>query len=153
MGLQRWRLLLPGLWAGWLLCVALLATPAPFALLTQAEAGRVAGRMLAQEAYTSLALGIVLLVLERWVARRDAAAGQGSQFTAGMVLALGAVFCTVAGYFALLPMMAAARAGQGPLSFGQLHMISAAFYGAKVLLVAALAWRAAGPGLSRRPSS
>jgi hypothetical protein len=153
MGLQRWRLLLPGLWAGWLLCVALLATPAPFALLTQAEAGRIAGRMLAQEAYTSLALGIVLLVLERWVARRDAAAGQGSQFTAGMVLALGAVFCTVAGYFALLPMMAAARAGQGPLSFGQLHMISAAFYGAKVLLVAALAWRAAGPGLSRRPSS
>jgi len=153
MGLQRWRLLLPGLWAGWLLCVALLATPAPFALLAQAEAGRVAGRMLAQEAYTSLALGIVLLVLERWVARRDAAAGQGSQFTAGMVLALGAVFCTVAGYFALLPMMAAARAGQGPLSFGQLHMISAAFYGAKVLLVAALAWRAAGPGLSRRPSS
>ena len=153
MGLQRWRLLLPGLWAGWLLCVALLATPAPFALLTQAEAGRIAGRMLAQEAYTSLALGIVLLVLERWVARRDAAAGQGSQFTAGMILALGAVFCTVAGYFALLPMMAAARAGQGPLSFGQLHMISAAFYGAKVLLVAALAWRAAGPGLSRRPSS
>ena len=153
MGLQRWRLLLPGLWAGWLLCVALLATPAPFALLTQAEAGRVAGRMLAQEAYTSLALGILLLVLERWAARRDAAAGQGSQFTAGMILALGAVFCTVAGYFALLPMMAAARAGQGPLSFGQLHAISAAFYGAKVLLVAALAWRAAGAGFSRRPSS
>jgi hypothetical protein len=153
MGLQRWRLLLPGLWAGWLLCVALLATPAPFALLTQAEAGRVAGRMLAQEAYTSLALGIVLLVLERWVARRDAAAGEGSQFTAGMILALGAVFCTVAGYFALLPMMAAARAGQGPLSFGQLHVVSAAFYGAKVLLVLALAWRAAGPGLSRRLSS
>jgi hypothetical protein len=153
MGLQRWRGLLPGLWAGWLLCVALLATPAPFALLTQAEAGRVAGRMLAQEAYTSLALGILLLVLERWAASRDAAAGQGSQFTAGMILALGAVFCTVAGYFALLPMMAAARAGQGPLSFGQLHAVSAVFYGVKVLLVAALAWRAAGPGLNRRPSS
>ena len=153
MGITRASRLLPGLWAGALLCVAALATPAPFALLAPADAGRVVSRMLAQEAYTSLALGIVLLVLERWVARRDAAAGQGSQFTAGMVLALGAVFCTVAGYFALLPMMAAARAGQGPLSFGQLHMISAAFYGAKVLLVAALAWRAAGPGLSRRPSS
>ena len=70
-----------------------------------------------------------------------------------MILALGTVFCTVAGYFALQPMMAAARAGQGPLSFGQLHAVSAAFYGAKVLLVLALAWRAAGPGLSRRPSS
>ena len=153
MGLQRWRLLLPGLWAGWLLCVAALATPAPFALLPQAEAGRVAARMLAQEAYTALALGVVLLLLERVAARRDAARGQGSQFSTGMVLALGTLFCTVAGYFALLPMMAAARAGQGPLSFGQLHAVSAVFYGVKLLLVLALAWRAAGPGLSRQPSS
>jgi len=153
MDLQRWRLLLPGLWAGGLLCVALLATPAPFALLPQAEAGRVAGRMLAQEAYASLALGIVLLVLERLASRREATAGRGTQFSTGMVLALGAVFCTVAGYFALLPMMAAARAGQGALSFGQLHAVSAVFYGVKVLLVVALAWRAAGAGLSRRPSS
>jgi len=70
-----------------------------------------------------------------------------------MMLALGALFCTVAGYFALQPMMAAARAGQGPLSFGQLHAVSAVFYGLKLLLVLVLAWRAAGPGLSRRPSS
>jgi len=153
MDLQRWRLLLPGLWAGWLLCVAALATPAPFALLPQADAGRVVGRMLAQEAYTGLALGVLLLVLERVAARRDVAAGQGSQFSTGMVLALGAVFCTVAGYFALQPMMAAARAGQGALSFGQLHALSAVFYGIKLLLVLALAWRAAGPGLTRRPSS
>jgi hypothetical protein len=153
MGLQRWRLLLPGLWAGWLMCVAALATPAAFALLPQADAGLVASRMLAQEAYTSLALGVLLLVLERVAARRAVAAGQGSQFSTGMVLALGAVFCTVAGYFALQPMMAAARAGQGPLSFGQLHAVSAAFYGLKLLLVLALAWRAAGPGLTRRPSS
>ena len=153
MGLQRWRRLLPGLWAGGLLCVAGLATPAPFALLPQVDAGRVAGRMLAQEAYASLVLGIVLLVLERLVARRESAAGQGSQFSTGMVLALGAVFCTVAGYFALQPMMAAARAGQGPLTFAQLHALSAVFYGVKVVLVAALAWRAAGPGVIRRPSS
>jgi hypothetical protein len=109
--------------------------------------------MLAQEAYTSLALGVLLLVLERVAARRAVAEGHGSQFSAGMVLALGALFCTVAGYFALLPMMAAARAGQGPLSFGQLHAVSAVFYGAKVLLVLTLAWRAAGAGLSRRPAS
>jgi len=149
MGLQRWRSLLPGLWAGWLLCVAALATPAAFALLPQADAGRLAGRMLAQEAYTSLVIGVLLLVLERVAARRAVVAGQGSQFSTGMVLALGAVFCTVAGYFALQPMMVAARAGQGPLSFGQLHAVSAAFYGVKVLLVLALAWRAAGPGLKR----
>ncbi len=142
---ERARRLLPGLWAGWLLCVALLATPAPFALLATADAGRVAARMLAEEAYTSLALGIVLLVLERLKARRRAVSGQGSQFSAGMALALGALFCTVAGYFAVQPMMAAARAGQGALGFGQLHGISAAFFIVKVGLVAALAWRA-GPG-------
>ena len=142
---ERARRLLPGLWAGWLLCVALLATPAPFALLAQAEAGRVVGRMLAQEATTSLALGLLLLVLERLVARRAAATGTGSQFTLGMVLALGAVFCTVAGYFAVQPMMPAARLGQGPLSFGQLHLVSAVFYVGKGLLVLTLAWRALTP--------
>ena len=153
MGLDRWRRLLPGLWAGALLCVALLATPAPFALLPPADAGRVVGHMLAQEAYASLAIGIALLLLERLAARRAVAQGAGSQFSTGMVLALGAVFCTVAGYFAVQPMMAAARAGQGALSFGQLHAVSATFYGVKVVLVAALAWRAAAPALTRRSSS
>jgi hypothetical protein len=141
---SRWRAVLPGLWAGWLLCVALLATPAPFALLAQADAGRVVARMLAQEAYTSLALGVVLLVLERITARRAAEVGQGRQFTLGMGLALGTLFCTVAGYFAVQPLMAAARAGAGGLTFGQLHTLSAAFYALKLLLVLALAWMAAG---------
>ena len=152
MALQRWRVLLPGVWAGWLLCVALLATPAPFAVLAQADAGRVAGRMLAQEAYTALALGVVMLVLERLQARRLAAGGMGSQLSTGMALALGTLFCTVAGYFALQPMMAAARAGQGPLSFGQLHAVSAVFFVMKAALVGALAWRAAG-SVNRQPSS
>jgi hypothetical protein len=40
-------------------------------------------------------------------------------------------------------MMAGARAGAGPLTFGQLHAVSATFYGVKALLVLALAWRAA----------
>ena len=142
---EQARRLLPGLWAGGLLCVALLATPVPFALLAQADAGRVVARMLAQEAYTSLAFGIVLLVLERVVARRAAASGAGSQFTVGMVLAVGAVFCTVAGYFAVQPLMPAARVGQGALSFGQLHLVSAVFFVLKGLLVLALAWRALTP--------
>lgn len=141
------RRLLPGLWAGGLLCVALLATPAPFALLSQADAGRVVARILAHEAYTSLGLGVLLLVLERLAARRTADDEQGSQFSAGMALSAGALFCTVAGYFALQPMMPLARAGQGPLSFGQLHALSAGFFVLKACLVLALAWRslAAGP--------
>ncbi len=143
--IDRARRLLPGLWAGLLLCVAVLATPAPFALLAQADAGRVVGRMLAQEATMSLVLGVIVLILERVAARSHAVEGQGPQFTAGMGLALGALFCTVAGYFALQPMMAQARVGQGPLSFGQLHALSAAFYIVKAGLVLALAWRAASP--------
>jgi hypothetical protein len=140
--LERLRRLLPGLWAGWLLCVALLATPAVFSQLAGAEAGRLVGRMLAQEAYTSLALGLLLLVLERVTARRAAQAGAGPQFSVGMVLALAAVFCTVAGYFGVQPLMPAARLGQGVLGFGQLHAISAGFFVLKTLLVLALAWRA-----------
>ena len=75
-------------------------------------------------------------------ARRAALQGQGSQFSTGMALALGALFCTVAGYFGIQPQMAAARAGQGALSFGQLHAISTVFFAFKLTLVAALAWRA-----------
>ncbi len=153
MWLTRWRSLLPALWAGGLLCVALLATPVPFATLAAADAGRVVGRMLAQEAYASLALAIFMLVLERVAARRGSLVGGGSQFTAGMALALGALFCTVAGYFAVQPMMAAARAGQGPLSFMQLHAVSAGFYVLKTGLVLALAWRASGPTVEVRPST
>lgn len=155
--LERVRRLLPGLWAGWLMCVALLATPAAFALLVPSEAGRVVARMLAQEAYTSLVLGVVVLVLERVAARRSAAAAAGSQFSTGMLLAVGALFCTVAGYFGVQPMMSAARAGQGWLSFAQLHAVSAAFYLVKLALVLALAWRAARPekpsALGATPSS
>jgi Domain of unknown function (DUF4149) len=142
---ERVRLLLPGLWAGMLLCIALVATPAPFALLSSADAGRVVGRIFAQEGYASLVLGVLLLVLERMRARHLADAGQGSQFSAGMVLALTALFCTVLGYFALQPLMPAARMGQGPLSFGQLHAVSLAFFAAKILAVLALTWRAAQP--------
>jgi Domain of unknown function (DUF4149) len=144
---ERLRLLVPGLWAGLLLTVALIATPAPFATLVQSEAGRVVARVLASEAYASLALGLAALVLERSAARRGAEQG-GTQFTGGMALALGAIFCTVAGYFALQPRMGPARAGQGPLSFGQLHAASAVFYLLKLALVATLAWRA-----TARPSS
>ncbi len=137
--IARWRVLLPGLWAGALLCVALLATPAPFALLPAADAGRVAGRMLAQEAWTGLVLGLVVLWLER-----RAAADRGARFGPGMGLALVTLACTGLGYFAVLPLMAAARAGQGVLGFAALHAISSAFFAVKLVAVLALAWRATG---------
>ena len=148
------RRLLPGLWAGVLLCIAAIAAPAVFAQLERADAGRVGGRIFVQEAWLSLTLGVLLLAMERARARLAAERGTGSVLSTEMLLVLGAVFCTVAGYFALQPMMPAARAGQGPLSFGQLHALSSAFYAITLLLLLALAWRAARPaGLSLPPSS
>jgi len=102
------------------------------------------GRVLAQEAWASLVIGLLLLLLERRAAQRDAASGAGSQFSAGMLLALGTLFCTVAGYFAVQPMLASARSGQAALSFAQLHGVSVAFFALKLSLVAVLAWRGAG---------
>lgn len=142
---ERVRRLVPGLWAGALLCIALIATPAPFATLATHDAGRVVARIFAQEAYLSLALGVGMLLLER---RAASAAGGGSRLSTSMLLALAAIFFTVAGYFGLQPMMADARAGQGSWTFGQLHAVSLVLFGAKIVVVLALAWQAATP---RRP--
>lgn len=154
MALTRAAALLAGLWAGVLLCIALVATPAGFALLAAADAGRVAGRMLAQEATLSLVMAVVLLMIERRRTRRADAAGGGPVLGANILLLMGALFCTVAGYYAVQPMMAAARAGQGSWSFAALHAVSAGFYGLKTLLVIALAWRlTANRPVNRPPSS
>lgn len=141
--MMRLRTLLPALWAGVLLAIAGFAAPDAFALLPRAHAGVVANRLFAQEAYFSLLLGIVLFLIERGVALQAAEAGRGSVFSANLVLLLGTLFCTVAGYFALEPMMAAARAGQGALPFGVLHGVSSGFFALRGLLVLALAWRVA----------
>ncbi|WP_298829968.1 DUF4149 domain-containing protein [uncultured Piscinibacter sp.] len=144
MSSTRVAAVLAGLWAGLLLAIALIAAPAAFATLsTPAEAGRVAGRMFSQEAPLSLALAVILFLIERRRARGLAEVGQGSQFSANLMLLLGTLFCTVAGYYAIQPMMAAARAGQGAWSFAALHGASTGFYGVKTLLVVVLAWRLA----------
>ena len=144
MSAARIAALLAGLWAGLLIAIGLIGAPAGFATLaTPAEAGRVAGRMFSHEAPLSLALAVILFLIERRRARDLADAGRGSQFNGNMVLLLGALFCTVAGYYAIQPMMAMARAGQGSWSFAALHGASTAFYGIKALLVLALAWRLA----------
>lgn len=151
---ERLRRLLPALWAGVLLGTAAIAAPAAFALLDKPAAGQMVGRFFAQEAWLSLVLAVVLLAMERGRARAAAEAGQGSVINTEMLLLLGTVFCTVAGYFALQPLMTAARAGHGVLSFGQLHFVSVAFFATKLVLLLALTWRTAAPGeLSQPPSS
>lgn len=135
---------LAGIWAGVLLCVAFIAAPAPFATLASAEAGKVVARMFSQDAYLSLAFAVVLYLIVRKQARLAAVAGKGSVVSANVLLVLGTLFCTVAGYFALQPMLEAARAGQGRLSFGALHGVAMGFFALKGLLVLVLAWRLTG---------
>jgi len=139
---ERARRVLPAVWAGLSLAVGFVAAPTLFAVLDRASAGRVASRLFAAEATISLVLCVVLALLERARAARRAQAGQGSRVSAELLLVLGALFCTVLGHHALQPMMEAARAGQGALSFGALHGISSGLYAVKLLLVATLAWRA-----------
>ena len=128
-------------WAGMLICIGAMATPAAFAVLSVPDAGRLAGRIFAQEAYLSVAVALVLFLIERQRSRAAAEAGIGSVFSLNIALLFGTLFCTVAGYFAIQPMLEAARAGKGTLSFATLHAISAGLFVLKGLLVLALAWR------------
>ena len=141
MKTQRYAAVLAGVWAGMLACIAAIAAPAAFATLARADAGRFVGRVFLVEAYLSLALAVLLFLIERRRTRDAAVAGKGSLFSANLVLLLGTLFCTVAGYFAIEPMMAAARLGQGPWSLGALHAASVSLFVLKGLLVLALAWR------------
>ena len=137
------RRLLPGLWFGVLLAIALIATPAASNSLDKASFGAVARAIFAREAPTSLVFGVLILVIERRDALARHMATGVSQFSSEMLLAAGALFCTVAGYYGLLPATEQARLG-GPtqLSFMQLHALSLAFFGLKGLMVLALAWKA-----------
>ncbi len=141
MNLRQCAGWLAGLWAGEVVCVGGLAAPAAFATLARPDAGRFVGRVFEQDAYLGLVMAVLLLLLERRL-NRDG----GPVFSVNVMLLLGTVFCVVAGYFAVLPLMAQARAGLGGVSFMALHMVSTAFFAVKGLMVAVLAWRYAGRG-------
>ncbi len=141
--LLRLRRILSGMWAGLLIAIAALAAPAAFGHLVAADAGRVVGHIFVREAWLSLLLAALLLGLGRL---------HGVPGRMNVLLLWGTVACTLLGYFAVQPLMPAARAGQGVFSFGQLHLISALFYGLKTFLVLVLAWRLAAD-FSRRPFS
>ncbi len=132
---------LAGLWTGALLCIAGIAAPSAFAVLARADAGRVVARLFAQEAALSLVLALLLFMMERRRRRDVPITGAGSVLTTNILLLLGTLFCTIAGYFAIQPMLADARVGHGTWSFAELHAVSLVFYAVKTLLVAVLAWR------------
>jgi hypothetical protein len=138
---------LAGLWFGGLLTLGGVVAPTAFAVLDRVSAGRVAGACFRVEAHAALALSIALFVIERYLARQRAQQRGGSLWSVDMLLALGALFCTITGYFALQPMMEAARLSQpGAANFALLHGASSIFFVLKGLLVAALFWRGLGRG-------
>lgn len=135
--LHRLARLLPALWLGLVLTVGAIAAPAAFAALPRELAGAVVGQVFAREAMASLLLGALLLLAERARVRREG----GPQFTLTLGLVLGAVACTVVGYYAIQPQMQAARAGASALTFGQWHGVSLALFALKGALLAWLALR------------
>jgi hypothetical protein len=137
-----WMRLAAAGWLGLLLCTGLLAAPAAFAVLDRPTAGRFVAALFAREAASSVMLAATMLLLQRWQVRRHAIVGSSTvQVDAALLLPAAALMCTLLGHYGLQPWMEQARAGAGPLSFGQLHAISVVLYGLKVALVAALAWR------------
>jgi Domain of unknown function (DUF4149) len=142
----RLQTLLAALWGGFLLCVAFAAAPSAFAVLERAQAGLLVGRVFGIEAQVSLAASLILMLLERRRARDAVEAGAVSDmFSMELLLPAVALFCTIAGYYGLQPLMADARAGAGVASFAALHGASLAFFAVKGLAVLALAWRLSRP--------
>lgn len=139
--MQRLGRLLAGLWAGLLLGIGAIGAPAGFAVTTVEIAGRTAGRMFAIEAHVSLAMAVLLLLLTRQTVPLQPDQPPAPTLNTNLLLLLGTLFCTIVGYFVLQPMMVAARAGEGSLSFGALHGLSVGFFALKGLLVLAVAWR------------
>ena len=144
MMLLRLRALLASAWAGMLLTIGGLAAPTLFALLDRAAAGRVAGRYFFLEARASILLALAVIVIERMRVRRPLPGAAARQFSVELMLALGALFCTLIGFEALQPLMEQARAGTGRWSFATLHAVSSSFFAIKLVLVGALAWRSCG---------
>ena len=150
--MQRFATVLAGLWAGLLAGIGAIAAPSAFATLARTDAGRLVNRVFMTEAYVSLAIAMLLFLIERRCTRDAAEAGEGSHVSANLVLLLGTLFCTVGGYFAIQPMLEAARAGQGRWSFGTLHAVSSTLFVLKGVLVMVLAWRFSAIRPSMRPS-
>ena len=141
-GLHRMSSCLSGAWLGVLLCIAFLAAPAAFAALGREMAGVLVGKLFEREAALSLVVSVLfVMALRRLTEHESGPSLQALATDARLWAVLGAMLCTLLGYYALQPLMEAARAGQGGFSFGALHGISVGLFGLKILLVTLLAWR------------
>ena len=135
--LRRVQSLLAALWGGFLLCVAGVAAPTAFAALERAGAIAYVRRLFELEAQVALAIGIVLMIIDRRNARdSNDISKQGA--TTEFLLPAGALLCTVIGYYVIQPQMEAAMGT--PLAM-KLHFASMAFFVVKTVTVLTLAWK------------
>jgi hypothetical protein len=131
-----------GVWLGLLVSLTFIAAPAAFALLDKPAAGILVGRLFAQEAALSALSSMVFVMILRRLSEHEASPRSPSPASdTRLWMVLGVLGCTVVGYYAMQPLLVAARVGQGALSFGLLHGISVAFFGLKMLLLLMLTWR------------
>ncbi|MDQ6627965.1 MAG: DUF4149 domain-containing protein [Pseudomonadota bacterium] len=138
---------LAGAWFGEMAGIGFVAAPTLFAALLAGDAGRVAARLFGLDATIGLAAGALLAIVGLQVgqsmAERQAPTERPamSRFSAELALALAALACIVVGFYALQPLLEAARTGQGTLSFGTLHLLSTGLFGLRLGIVGVLAWR------------
>lgn len=125
------RLLLITAWVGSLWAVGYLVAPTLFLTLSdRVLAGTIAGKLFRVEAWLSLAIGCGLLLL-LWLSRLQSDDHKKMFKLVGAMLA-----CTLLGYFALQPSMAALRetaaggalVGDALTKFGILHGIASGIY-------------------------
>lgn len=142
---RRLRLLVIAAWCGMTWAIGYVVAPALFAWLpTRVLAGDLAGALFRLQAWASMVIGAVLLVFAMLVPP----AGETRRSTLAQTdvrIVIAMLVCTLAGYFALQPLMGALRAamsahadlaGGMPVAtrFAIVHGVSAGFYLAHSLL-------------------
>ena len=130
-GAHRIRHLLITAWVGSLWTIGYLVAPTLFMTLAdRVLAGTIAGKLFRVEAWVSVLIGICLLLILR--VRRPGEPQRAMMFK----LVAAMLACTLLGYFALQPSMAALREaavggvveGAARTKFGLLHGIASALY-------------------------
>jgi len=142
VNLSRARLLIAALWAGSLWTVGYLVAPVLFARLPdRVLAGTVAGFMFQAEAWFSVVCVLILAGM-RFLRQTKEEGWRSELGLIGIMLA-----CTLLGYFALHPWMAALKEAAGPggieaspqkNTFAVLHGIAGFFYLVESLLATRL---------------
>ena len=129
----RARWIFAALWLGGLAAVGLIGAPTAFAVIPDKMlAAAVASRMFYVMALAAMALGGLLMVLERAHARPLAA-------STPFFLVLGGLFFTVLGEFVVVPQLLSAAAAHAA-SAGMWHAVASLVYLLQALCVFAYVW-------------